>query len=636
MAGVNNILESVREDDFVEYYLFPVINSEDIKEQETILSCVLSKANKIIDNYSKNYLWHKDEFKLVPRTSISNLLTHIDGKNEKLPPHLYGVSHFGDNIEDEWFMVFILQQLTKEINGLAVKVYDSDGEFILIEAADFLPDWADPETCENRVYLYESNVHIIPMDSEEEKELTVSSALSKLFKNPTETKASQDIQNTFNNKLKGYPEKTKDNIHRSTIYVPIGVAAILKLKPTLIAPAIQAFCNRDSVDLRACRAMKYFPPENRVNTSVNFTKCMYAMLTHSKFVPDRRTGWNLPHSSSPQFKAHNLGLRVASGFEILISQAKPSAEIESDKGWANYLQSLKNKGYFQDLMENSRDYNNLLNKAKEYYINHRDSMQYMPAVGQQILELTKTLDYNADELKKAESDLPKDDDDSWLDISPEELDQMLQEKYGQKKFINVNNNTDPGMFTDKVKNFINHVSEVEGAEFPNHSPQRPPRGVKSKNKVSFSKDTKADENKSNNKVNFDPNSFSCAVQNILNFVIPEDDSWDQSGSDMSEYEDDIEVNNGESYAEVNAKMKKYMDEMDRELAKTTIGESFEKKTNGDGFDDIENFRPVDIDVNALKNILESYKSQLGEAGPSSNMLGPMGVHLDTNENAKVE
>lgn len=48
----------------------------------------------------------------------------------------------------------------------------------------------------------------------------------------------------------------------------------------------------------------------------------------------------------------------------------------------------------------------------------------------------------------------------------------------------------------------------------------------------------------------------------------------------------------------------------------------------DSFEDIEDFRPVDIDMNALKNILESYQSQMGSAGPSSNLLGPMGVHLD--------
>lgn len=42
-------------------------------------------------------------------------------------------------------------QLTREIDDLAVRVIDNDGEFLLIEAANHLPAWANPETCEKRV-----------------------------------------------------------------------------------------------------------------------------------------------------------------------------------------------------------------------------------------------------------------------------------------------------------------------------------------------------------------------------------------------------------------------------------------------------------------------------------------------------
>ncbi|KAL3284739.1 hypothetical protein HHI36_018884 [Cryptolaemus montrouzieri] len=98
---------------------------------------------------------------------------------------------------------------------------------------------------------------------------------------------------------------------------------------------------------------------------------------------------------------------------------------------------------------------------------------------------------------------------------------------------------------------------------------------------------------------------------------------------MSDYEEDNFVKNN-SYESLKTKMQVYMDEMDKELSSTTIGESFVKKDK-DMFEDVEDFSPVDIDMNALKNILESYKSQLGEAGPSSNMLGPMGVDLDVSE-----
>lgn len=40
---------------------------------------------------------------------------------EKLPPHLYGVTHYGDNIEDEWFIVFLLLKATQEIPRLVVR-----------------------------------------------------------------------------------------------------------------------------------------------------------------------------------------------------------------------------------------------------------------------------------------------------------------------------------------------------------------------------------------------------------------------------------------------------------------------------------------------------------------------------------
>ncbi|XP_056649170.1 protein ecdysoneless [Diorhabda sublineata] len=632
MAGVTNVLETVREDDFVEYFIFPHLECNDEQQQEKILTAILNKAKKIIDKYAKNYLWHKDEFQLSIRISTSNFLNEIEGQKENLPPHLYGVSHYGDNIEDEWFMVFLLQQLTKELNECIARVHDVDGEFLLIEAAEYLPNWANPETSQNRVYIYNGKIHLIPQDCSN-TEIKVSEAIFAIRKDPSKTVACPEIQSSINTKLEGYPEKLKDNIHNAIVFIPIGVARVLRAKPNLISAAVQAFCNRDSIDLKACRAMKYFPPENRVKRSVVFTKCLYAMLTNSKYLPDRRTGWNLPSSTSNDYKSHLLGVKLACGFEILASQAKPSTDVDSDRGWQNYLKSLKDKGYFQEYLEHSLGYNNLLNKAKQYYMENRDSMHYSSSIGQDILDLSRNSDIGVDDQMNL-----VDDDDSWLNISSEELDKMLQEKYGQKKIFNVNNNSDASGFAGKLTSFLNHVSDVDGAEFPteNDSPVRPPRR-KNKTKVSFSNESKKEET-ANPKINFDPNSFACALQNILNFAIPEDDSWDlESDSDMSEYEEDNYVKNQtyESGKDKN-KLQKYMDEMDKELEGTTIGQSFEKKKNGDSFDDIETFKPVDINVNALKYILESYKSQMGEAGPSSNMLGPMGIHLDPKDNATVE
>lgn len=60
---------------------------------------------------------------------------------------------FGDNVEDEWFIVYLLKCVTRTFKEVAAVVYDNDGQFLLIEAAEHLPKWLDPDSSENRVSL---------------------------------------------------------------------------------------------------------------------------------------------------------------------------------------------------------------------------------------------------------------------------------------------------------------------------------------------------------------------------------------------------------------------------------------------------------------------------------------------------
>ncbi|XP_022921277.1 protein ecdysoneless [Onthophagus taurus] len=611
-----NVLKTVREDDFVEYFLFPLESfCED--ECKRKLKSVMDNVNKLIKEYMSEYIWHRDTFNLTIKSFESVNKDH-------LPPHLHGVLHYGDNIEDEWFVVYLLKQITKEIDGLVARIIDTDGEFLLIEAANCLPSWANPDTCDNRVFIYKGVLHIIPPETKNNDTFSINTALDLIKSKPSLTVASQDIQNCINRKTECYPIKIKENLHHVNVYLPIGVAALLNENPQLIASAVTSFCNRDSIDVKYCRAMKYFPPEVRVLSHVTFTKCLYAMLINSKYQPDRKTGWNLPPINSEEYKQQSLGVKLACGFEILVSQAR-GGEVENDKAFVKYIEKLNEKGYFKNLLEHSKEYNDLLNKAKNYYKNINKSSSgsnNLNNLGKEILNSLKQLNINYDYFKEQEKSLPPNDDESWLNILPEELDKMLEDQYGKNSIFKLNKDTDPTKFTETLDSFLNHVSDLEGAEFPLGTlPTRPPRTKKPNKVVSFSNQN--DPTPTNNRVNFDPSSFACAVQDILNFVIPEDDSWESSSdSDMSDYGKDEENLVGGGMTE----MRRLMDEMDKELSKTTIGESFKNKE--ESFEDIETFKPVDIDVNALKNILESYRSQMGEAGPSSNMLGPMGVQLD--------
>lgn len=160
-------LEIVRNDDFIEYFLFPTIDHVSEIEEDATLDELLKQINELASSYS-NYIWHKDPFNLKARNRNSHLL-NPDKKGEsypqisiqiiniwftasdQLPAHLYGISYFGDNIQDEFFIVYLLIHLSREVSGLIIRCCDSDGEFLLIEAAEHLPQWANPETCEQRV-----------------------------------------------------------------------------------------------------------------------------------------------------------------------------------------------------------------------------------------------------------------------------------------------------------------------------------------------------------------------------------------------------------------------------------------------------------------------------------------------------
>lgn len=40
------------------------------------------------------------------------------------------------------------------------------------------------------------------------------------------------------------------------------------------------------------------------------TKCLYAMLVQQKFIPERKTGWNLVELSDPQYQAQIIGIKI--------------------------------------------------------------------------------------------------------------------------------------------------------------------------------------------------------------------------------------------------------------------------------------------------------------------------------------
>lgn len=589
-------LKFAREDDYVEYFLFPKLRNE---SDYTEFHEIAEKVRELSNSFTKNYIWHKDPFSVVERNKEQVMLDDIYLGNHSsvdVSNFLYGITHYGDNTQDEWFIVSLLTFLSKKIKDLVVRVVDSDGEFLLIEAANYLPDWANPNTCDGKVFIIDGMVHIVQGNE------CLQTTLNDLRENPNKYLISPEAFDRIRERIEKFPDFISESLHRATVFVPIGVAILLKKDPQLIAAATLAFCNRDPIDTKVLKAMRYFPPEDRIYTSVIFTKCLYAMLMHNNYTPDRRTGWNMPPIKSPEYKAHVLGTKLACGFEILACRTrKDEQDLQYDKKWLNYVDSLGKRGYFKNLLEGSKEYTVLLEKAKAHYLGNKTTFD--KKYGCDIVEMLKEADNDPAQLRQSQKELPEEDDDDWLNISSDELDNILEKRYGQKSVIAKPNSK---LLSSVLVDFLEQKSDIDGVETSNAS-------------------------KTGN-IDFDPNEFQNHVHNLLDLVIPED-KW-ESNSEMSDYEDENDMEqNLEDLSLKKSEFEEYINQMDRELSKTTIMSGFEKKPpNDDEFDDIEEFNPVDIDVNTVKNMVESYKSQLGGAGPAGNLLGSLGIKLENNEN----
>lgn len=66
---MDSVLETVRDDDFVEYCLFvrPGDANEDPEELVKNINHLNTKVLEFVDRLSNGYIWHKDRFNLIPR-----------------------------------------------------------------------------------------------------------------------------------------------------------------------------------------------------------------------------------------------------------------------------------------------------------------------------------------------------------------------------------------------------------------------------------------------------------------------------------------------------------------------------------------------------------------------------------------
>ncbi|KAJ1508837.1 hypothetical protein HMI54_003007 [Coelomomyces lativittatus] len=290
--------------------------NEDLSQSGSTFSSTLGQElhllqSSIIDHckiLTKDYLWHKDPVSLLfsepVHDSSSTIFRFAKG-------HCY----FSDNINDEWFVVHILVELSKIYPNLVIEAHDSDGQFLLIECAEHLPSWLQPENSLNRVYICNGQLHFIPFTLSNETP-TFETSVKLILDQTLSTLASDTIQTHFLNKIR--QTQSVPCLHWARARLSRETAGLLTRCPQLIAPVVEAVYTRDPIAMKFCERMIRFTPhaENLVDCSVLFTRCLYAQLVSVRFPPPA------PFlSTSISTHEEEIGMKLTCGLEILFQDS---------------------------------------------------------------------------------------------------------------------------------------------------------------------------------------------------------------------------------------------------------------------------------------------------------------------------
>lgn len=120
----------------------------------------------------------------------------------------------------------------------------------------------------------------------------------------------------------------------------------------------------------------------------------------------------------------------------------------------------------QNLYEGSNGYKLLEDQAKQYYLSNVNEYLSSPSISQRIKTIIDGItEDELTQLKNDITDLKPADDEKWLDVSPSDLDKILEQKFGIKNSETSSASNFASSFTDKIRSFLNQASDINGADF---------------------------------------------------------------------------------------------------------------------------------------------------------------------------
>ncbi|KHE78647.1 SGT1-domain-containing protein [Neurospora crassa] len=675
----------------VEYMLF-LINDQPEAQRTTLssLKTIRKAALQRLDELTKDYIWQREALKL--ETRIENGLVYLHGRTD-----------YGDNVEDEWLIVYFLRTLSFSFPNLWIRIFDSDGEFLLIEAAKVLPKWLSPEMDANRVWINRGQLRIIPLlpsssssspSSSKAHQISLHEALYVIRTTPNILIHSPLIEAEAFYRLEKYPDQITSSLHHALVTIPRKLAYILHKRPKAVAPAIEAFYLRDPISLKpllsATPDSLLFPPQDLVTISVRLTKVLYAQLKSQHFDPPLVWREHFVQTAQVQELSASetegearqqalqklqtlarleIGMKLTTGFEILARGAEKSdsrvarevallledlkedgeeaalptdeeikkwkdVDREDDDSWmdidfADFERELAGGGGVQG--ESEQQHQRQQNKAGE----GRDTAGHaVPTFGDattqadlrkivsrfeaflndetagldgaEIDEMDQDDDDDDDGLEDSDVDMDSEDEDKEVSFDEEQFSKMMREMMGI-----------PTTTTTTAATTSSPPSSTTGPESASRQPGTKGNG-KGKEMVSFTINDDKDEDKSMDTGHSEQEELEALMA--------------QMEKELNSY-GALQLDPQKAKTRSARALKGGVHEASsvQEIVKTAGGGGSDDDDDMNDEEGEEEGDEVGVDYNLAKNLLESFKSQAGMAGPTGNLLGLMGMTLPRDE-----
>lgn len=529
--------------------------------------------------------------------------------------YLHGVTEYGDAVEDEWLIVYLLRQLSISHPNVWVRVFDTDGEFLLVEAANVLPKWLSPEIDHNRVWIHGGKLLIVPCKDEVEptsRRVSLPEAIDFIKTKKDILVHSSFIEAEAFYRLEKYPGQVADSTHHSLVTIPRKLAYISHSLPKSVAPAVEAFYLRDALALKPIlspSSFLIFPPKDLVTVSVRFSRILFAQLRSQRFETPSRWKGAFPKGQSgitdtvPADTATQrleAGMKLTCGFEMLAAKAARS-KSRTVRELALTIDDLNEDG--DGVLPSDAD------------------IQSWP-------------------------DADRNDSESWLDINYEEFEQELggkrtgTKKEGKKGFGDSQAQENLRKIVSRFEAFLNdEQAGLDGA------------GLDDMDFDDDEDDSDVDEDSDDEdkEVSFDEEEFARMMREMMGLpstassrgkapdfkAMGKAEAQKDAPTGPEDEDEEIRKLTSQMEAELNQQGALKLDPPSGKKPMIKGGPGTENQAkSGNAYTEDANEdsdEEVDVDYNLAKNILESFKSQGGMSGPTGNLLGMMGLNLPRDE-----